>query len=55
MVVVLIAFCFVFKKKEGLMSAKDHPGAAIGITVTSALFLMPGFFFHDYHTHSIIS
>ncbi|XWS71071.1 hypothetical protein CRYUN_Cryun03dG0105500 [Craigia yunnanensis] len=33
---------FFNKLKEGLMSAKDHPGAAIGITITSALLLMPG-------------
>ncbi|EOY32267.1 hypothetical protein QUC31_019476 [Theobroma cacao] len=33
---------FVNKLKEELMSAKEHPAAAIGITVTAALFLMPG-------------
>ncbi|XVF04527.1 hypothetical protein REPUB_Repub05bG0091500 [Reevesia pubescens] len=33
---------FFNKLKEGLMSAKEHPGAAIGITVTASLFLMPG-------------
>ncbi|KAK6272825.1 hypothetical protein POUND7_009908 [Theobroma cacao] len=31
---------FVNKLKEELMSAKEHPAAAIGITVTAALFLM---------------
>lgn len=33
------------------MTAKEHPGAAVGITMTAALFLMPGFFFPDSHTH----
>ncbi|XVE70347.1 hypothetical protein DITRI_Ditri10aG0065300 [Diplodiscus trichospermus] len=33
---------FFNKFKEGLMSAKENPGAAIGITITAALFLMPG-------------
>ncbi|KAK6235738.1 hypothetical protein QQP08_024408 [Theobroma cacao] len=33
---------FVNKLKEELMSAKEHPAAAIGITVTAALLLMPG-------------
>ncbi|XWS52368.1 hypothetical protein CRYUN_Cryun11dG0063800 [Craigia yunnanensis] len=33
---------FFNKIKEGLMSAQEHPAAAFGITVTAALFLMPG-------------
>ncbi|XP_038992932.1 RGS1-HXK1-interacting protein 1-like [Hibiscus syriacus] len=33
---------FFNKLKEGVMSAKEHPGAAVGITITAALFLMPG-------------
>ncbi|XVF47555.1 hypothetical protein PTKIN_Ptkin03bG0118300 [Pterospermum kingtungense] len=33
---------FFNKVKEGLMSAKEHPGAAVGITLTAAFFLMPG-------------
>lgn len=31
------------------MSAKENPGAAVGITLTAALFLMRGLFFPDYH------
>ncbi|KAE8677188.1 TATA-box-binding protein-like [Hibiscus syriacus] len=33
---------FFNKLKEGVMSAKEHPGAAVGITITAALFLMRG-------------
>ncbi|XWS73400.1 hypothetical protein CRYUN_Cryun02cG0124900 [Craigia yunnanensis] len=33
---------FFNKLKEGLMSAKEHPGVVVGITTTAALFLMPG-------------
>ncbi|KAL4325713.1 hypothetical protein GQ457_11G018360 [Hibiscus cannabinus] len=33
---------FFNKLKEGVRSAKEHPGAAVGITITAALFLMPG-------------
>ncbi|KAK8515597.1 hypothetical protein V6N13_139432 [Hibiscus sabdariffa] len=33
---------FFNKLKEGVMSAKEHTGAAVGITITAALFLMPG-------------
>ncbi|GMJ15584.1 RGS1-HXK1 INTERACTING PROTEIN 1 [Hibiscus trionum] len=33
---------FFNKLKEGVRSAKEHPGAAVGITISAALFLMPG-------------
>lgn len=33
---------FFNKLKVVSMSAKEHPGAAVGITITAALFLMPG-------------
>ncbi|XP_022731599.1 uncharacterized protein LOC111286078 isoform X2 [Durio zibethinus] len=33
---------FFNKLKEGLMSAKEHPAAAIGMTIAAALSLMPG-------------
>ncbi|GMI84196.1 RGS1-HXK1 INTERACTING PROTEIN 1 [Hibiscus trionum] len=33
---------FFNKLKEGVTSAKENPGAAVGITITAALFLMPG-------------
>ncbi|XP_022731598.1 uncharacterized protein LOC111286078 isoform X1 [Durio zibethinus] len=34
--------CKWFFFKEGLMSAKEHPAAAIGMTIAAALSLMPG-------------